>query len=310
LKILRRLVVLLVLLGAVGVYVGAGFFEVAPDEEAVILRIGRYHRTEGPGLRWRLLVIEKVQKRRVTVTQTEEVGFRTTSPGPPPEYEERPEERRMLTGDENLVSVEFVLQYRIIDLPNYLFSVEEVSKIIRDVAESAVREVVANRPIDAILTEARGPIEAEAKLLIQTLLDGYGAGIDVQNIQLQDVEPPDPVKDAFADVVTAKQDRERMILEAQGYADQVVPQARGKAKELVNQATGYRDSKILEARGRADRFLALFAEYRKAPQVTRERLYLETLDQILPKVEKVIIEEGQADKLLPYLPLPRRGKIE
>ena len=185
-----------------------------------------------------------------------------------------------------------------------------MSKIIRDVALSAVREVVANRPIDAILTEARGPIEDEAELLIQTLLDGYGAGIAVQNVQLQDVEPPDPVKDAFADVVTAKQDRERMILEAQGYADQVVPLARGKAKQLVNQAIGYRDSQILEARGRADRFLALFAEYRKAPEVTRERLYLETLDQVLPRVEKVIIEESQAERVLPYFPLPRRGELK
>jgi membrane protease subunit HflK len=310
LKVLRRLLLVLVLLGAVGVYVAAGFFEVAPDEQAVILRLGRYDRTEGPGLRWRLLLLDKLEKRRVTITQTEEFGFRTTSPGPPPQYEEFPEERRMLTGDENVVSVEFVLQYRIIDLPKYLFSVQEVPQIIRDVAESAAREVVAKRPIDTILTEARGPIEDEAKLLIQTLLDTYDAGIEVQNVQLQDVEPPGEVKDAFADVVTAQQDRERMILEAQGYADQVVPQARGKAKELVNQATGYRDSQILEARGRADRFLALFAEYRKAPEVTRERLYLETLDQVLPKLEKVIIEEGQADKVLPYFALPRRGKIE
>jgi membrane protease subunit HflK len=276
----------------------------------VILRLGRYNRTEGPGLRWRLLLLEKMERRRVTVTKTEEFGFRAGALGPPPEYEDRPEERRMLTGDENVVSVEFVLQYRIIDLPKYLFSVQEVSEIIRDIAESAVREVVANRPIDAILTEARGPIEDEAKLLIQSLLDSYGAGIEVQNVQLQDVEPPDPVKDAFADVVTAKQDRERMILEAQGYADQVVPRARGKAKQLVNQAIGYRDSQILEARGRADRFLALFAEYRKAPEVTRERLYLETLDQILPRVEKVIIEESQAERVLPYFPLPRRRELK
>jgi membrane protease subunit HflK len=309
-KLLRRAAIAVAVLAGVGLYVAAGLFEVAPDEEAVVLRLGRYARTESPGLRWRLLGLEKLEKRQVTVTQTEEFGFRTLSPGPPAEYEERPEEKRMLTGDENVVDVEFVLQYRIIDLPKFLFSVQEVPQIIRDVAESAAREVIAQRPIDAILTEARGPIEDEAAILIQTLLDSYGAGIEIQNVQLQDVEPPDPVKDAFADVVTAKQDRERMILEAQGYADQVVPQARGEAKKLVNQARGYRESQILEARGRADRFLALFQEYRKAPEVTRERLYLETLDEILPGVEKVIIEEGQADNVLPYLQLPRGGKSE
>jgi membrane protease subunit HflK len=309
-KLLKRAAIVVVLLAVAGLYIAAGLFEVAPDEEAVVLRLGRYARTEGPGLRWRALGLEKLEKRQVTVTQTEEFGFRTVSPGPPRDYEERPEEKRMLTGDENVVDVEFVLQYRIVDLPKYLFAVQDVPQIIRDVAESAVREVVAGRPIDTILTEARGPIEDEAEILIQSLLDRYEAGIEVQNVQLQDVEPPDPVKDAFADVVTAKQDRERMILEAQGYGDQVVPQARGEAKKLVNQAQGYRDSEILEARGRADRFRALYEEYRKAPEVTRERLYLETLDEVLPGVEKVILEEGQADNVLPYLPLPRRGKAE
>jgi membrane protease subunit HflK len=309
-KLLRRFLVLLVLLGAVGVYGFFGLYEVAPDEQAVVLRLGRYNRTEGPGLRWRLPVLEKVETRRVTVTLEEEFGFRTVSPGPPAEYEDRPEESRMLTGDENLVMVEFVLQYRIVDLAKHLFGVREVSLIVRDVAESAVREVVAKGPIDAVLTEVKGPIETEAELLIQNLLDTYDAGIQVQNVQLQDVEPPDPVKDAFADVVSAEQDRERMILEAQGYADQVVPKARGEAKEVLNQAEGYRQSQILEAQGRADRFLSVLAEYRKAREVTRERLYLEMLDDVLPRVETVIIEEGQADKVLPYLPLSRKGKLE
>jgi membrane protease subunit HflK len=307
---LRRFVVVLVLLGAAGLYVALGLYEVAPDEEAVVLRLGRYSRTEGPGLRWHLPVLEKFETRRVTVTLEEEFGFRTVSAGPPPEYEERPEESRMLTADENLVMVEFVLQYRIVDLAKYLFGVREVSEILRDVAESAVREVVAKGPIDDVLTEVKGPIEDESELLIQTLLDNYGAGIHVQNVQLQDVEPPDPVKEAFADVVGAEQDRERMILEAQGYADQVVPQARGEAKQLVNQAEAYRESLVLEARGRADRFLAVLTEYRKAPEVTRERLYLETLQEVLPRVETIILEEGQADKVLPYLPLSRRGKVE
>lgn len=216
----------------------------------------------------------------------------------------------MLTGDENVVNAEFVLQYRIIDLRQHLFNVRDVDAVVRDVAQSAVREVIAKHPIDSILTEARGLIEEEAEFLIQTILDSYGAGVEIQNVQLQDVEPPAPVKDAFAEVASAEQDRERLILEAQGYADQIVPKARGEAKEILNQAEGYRQSRILEAQGRADRFEALLVEYRKAPEVTRERLYLETLQDVMPRVDKVIIEEGQADKVLPYLPLPRRGRSE
>jgi membrane protease subunit HflK len=309
-KLLRRLIWLAVLLGGAALYAAAGLYEVAPDEEAAILRLGRYDRTVGPGLQWRPLFIEKVEKRRVTVTIEEEFGFRTVSAGPPPEYEDRPKEKRMLTGDENVVNVEFVVQYRIIDLRGYLFRVRDVEEVVRDVAQSAVREVIAKHLIDAILTEARGPIEEEAELLIQTVLDSYGAGVDIQNVQLQDVEPPAPVKDAFAEVASAEQDRERLILEAEGYADQIVPQARGAAKEILNQAEGYRQSRVLEAEGRADRFGALLVEYRKAPEVTRERLYLETLQVVMPRVDKVIIEEGQADRVLPYLPLPRRGRTE
>ena len=305
LKTLRRFVIVLVLLGVSGLYTALGFFEVAPDEQAVVLRLGRYDRTVGPGLRWHLVGVEEIEKRRVTVTLEEEFGFRTVSPGPPPQYEDRPTESRMLTGDENLVNVEFVLQYRIVDLKSYLFKVEDVPQMVRDVGAAAVREIVAKHPIDDVLTQVKGPIEDEARELVQEILDAHGAGVDVQNIQLQDVEPPDPVKDAFADVVSAGQDRERKILEAEGYADQVVPRARGAAKELVNRAEGYRDSLILEAQGKAARFLALHAEYVKAPEVTRERLYLETLQEVLPRVEKVIIERAHADKVLPYLPLSR-----
>ncbi|MEE8556363.1 MAG: protease modulator HflK, partial [Myxococcota bacterium] len=200
LKTLRRFVVVVALLGVSGLVAVLGFVEVAPDEQAVVLRLGRYDRTMEPGLRWHLVGVEEIEKRRVTVTLEEEFGFRTVSPGPPPVYEDRPTESRMLTGDENLVNVEFVLQYRIIDLAKYLFSIEDVPQILRDVGAAAVREVVAKHPIDDVLTQVKGPIEDEARELVQEILDAHGAGVDVQNIQLQDVEPPDPVKDAFADV--------------------------------------------------------------------------------------------------------------
>jgi membrane protease subunit HflK len=306
--VLRWVLVLSLLGAAAGLYVAAGLFEVAPDEEAVVLRLGRYHRTEGAGLRWAAPLIEKAEVVRVTVTLEKEFGFRTISPGPPPEYEERPAEKRMLTTDENFVNVEFVVQYRISSLEDYLLRLADVSDVVRDVAESAVREVVAKHSIDDVLTQAKGPIEAESELVMQTLLDSYQSGIEIQNVQLQDVEPPDLVKDAFADVVSADQDRERLILEGEGYADQVVPRARGEAMQVLNEAEAYKRSRILGAEGEADRFLALLFEYRKAPAVTRERLYLETVEEVLPRIEKVIIEEGQADKVLPYLPLPRRGR--
>ena len=308
LRLLRWGVTVLVVAGGAALYGAAGLFEVAPDEETIVLRLGRYHRTEGPGLRWAAPFLEKTEQRRVTVTLEEEFGFRTVSAGPPVEYEERPKERRMLTTDENFVDVEFVVQYRIADLQKYMLRLADVREVVRDTAMSAVREVVAKHTIDQVLTEAKGLIEAESELLIQTLLDSYEAGLDIQNVQLQDVEPPDPVKNAFAEVVSAEQDRERLILEGRGYADQVVPRARGEAKQTLNEAEAYRQSRILEAEGEADRFLALLVEYRKAPEVTRERLYLETLQEILPGIDKVIIEEGQAERVLPYLPLPRRGR--
>lgn len=300
----RRIAALGVALGVVA-YGYVSFYQVQPDEQVVVVRLGRYARTVGPGLHWYARGIERIEKRRVTLTLEEEFGYRTVSPGPPVQYEDRPAEKRMLTGDSNLVDVEFAVQYRIGDLANYMFNVREVREILRDVAQATMREVVAKSPIDDVLTEVKGPIEDEAHARIQEVLDGYGAGIVIQTVQLQDVEPPDPVKDAFADVASAKQDRERLVLEARGYADQVVPRARGEAQELLHQASGYREARILGSRGDADRFLALLSEYKRAPFVTRARLYLETLEMVLPGMEKVIVEEGQADHVLPYLPLGR-----
>ena len=238
-KLLRRVLILLVLLGLLGGgYVWMGLAQIEPDEQAVVLRLGRWTRTLEPGLRWHAPGLERLEKRRVTVTREQEFGYRTLSPGPPPEYEDRPEEKRMLTGDANLADVEFVIQYRIIDLAAYLFKLKDVPAVLRDVSQAVMREVVAKSPIDDVLTAVKGPIQDEARERIQEVLDGYGAGVLIQSVQLQDVEPPAPVQAAFADVASAEQDRERLILEAQGYADQVVPRARGDVQELLNQARG------------------------------------------------------------------------
>jgi membrane protease subunit HflK len=310
LKLASRLALVLVLvLVLAGAYVSMGFVQIEPDEQGVVLLLGRFVRTLEPGPRWHARWLERVEKRRVTVTLEQEFGYRTVAPGPPPEYEDRPEEKRMLTGDANLADVEFVIQYRISDLAKYLFKVKDVPKVIRDVSQAAMREVVAKSPIDDVLTAVKGPIQDEARERIQEVLDSYVTGVLIQTVQLQDVEPPDPVKDAFADVASAEQDRERLILEAQGYADQVVPRARGEVQELLNQAQAYRETRVLLSRGEAKRFKAMLSEYERAPEVTRERLYLETLEAILPRMEKVIIEEGHSEKVLPYLPLGRKEVV-
>ena len=307
-KLLARFAVILVILGALGFYLALGYFQLEPDQQAVVLRLGRYHRTVGPGPHFHLLFLETVERERVIV-EREEFGFRTIDPTAQ-EYADRPHEKRMLTQDTNLIDVEFVVQWQINDIAAYRFTAATVPKLIRDAAQAAMREVVAQHAIDGVITTERGQIASASKQLMQELLDGYGAGVTILEVKLQEVDPPDEVKDAFRDVITAGQDRERLILEARGYADQIIPIARGESQALVNAAEAYKETRILEARGEAERFDALLVEYRKAPEVTRERLYIETLEEILPGMEKVIIEEGKSERVLPYLPLGPARRAE
>jgi membrane protease subunit HflK len=309
LKFLRRSGYLVVLLGLAAAYGLFGVFQIGPSEEGVVLRLGGYVRTVTEGPHWRALGIETVERRLVAV-EREEFGFRTIAVGPPAQYEDVPEERLMLTGDANLVDVEFVVRYQISDLAAWQFNVADGRGVIRDAAQAAIREVVATHPIDEVLTGGRTAIALATRDLLQKVLDAYGAGVRVLAVQLQEVEPPDPVKDSFRDVASAQQDRERTILEAQGYHDQIVPRARGEKEALINSAQAYSERRVLAAKGESDRFLALLAEYRKAPEVTRERLYIETLETILPGMDKVIIEGGTGDNLLPYLPLGRKGRSQ
>jgi membrane protease subunit HflK len=302
-----RILPLLILAAGLALWAWQGFYDVAPDEQAIVLRLGRYDRTVDPGrVHWHAPGLETVLKQRVTTTLREEFGYRTTNAATGV-VEEHPEEKIMLTSDENLVDVDFVVQYRIGDVRDYLlnFRPEEREAVLRDAARAAVRSVVAQNPIDQVLT-ARGLIHDAAREQLQATLDGYRAGVHVENIQLQDVAAPEPVREAFADVASAQQDRERAVLEAQGYADKVVPEARGRSEETVNLAHAYHDRRILEAQGEVAGFKAVFDQYKKAPEVTRQRLYLETMESILPKMDKVILERGATDQLLPYLPLPRR----
>ncbi len=296
-----NVVLLLAALGAIGAWSYTGLYQLEPGQAAIILNFGRLARVETePGLRWHLPPpIASHEFVAVDTLEREDFGdadaVEAQLAGP------ALEEAAMQTRDNNIVYLGFVVQYRIGDPVNARFRVAERRDILRDAAQAAVREVVGRTSIDGVLSEGRGAVEDETQELLQQLLDGYEAGIEVTSVQLQEVQPPPLVRHAFDDVIAAAQDRDRQIQEARGYENEVVPRARAEAAELEAEASGYREAKVAEARGEAARFEALLVEYQRAPEVTRQRLYLEAMEEVLPRVQKLIIEPGTAT-LLPYLP--------
>ena len=301
-------------------YALSGIFIVAPDERGIVLRFGRVVREADPGPGYHLpWPIEQVLKPSVTQIRKEEFGFRTIDVGPPARYRDEDVEALMLTGDENIVKLQFIVQYRVKPGENgptdYLFNVRDQSETLRDTAEAAMREVLGRNDIDDALTEGKERIQDDAQRLLQQILDRYGIGLEVVTLQLQDVDPPDQVSDAFKDVIGAQQDKEQLINAANGYANDVVPKARGQAAQLVNEAEAYKAVKLQDATGAAQRFLALAEEYDKAKDVTRERLYLETMEEVMGRVKKILLDEVAAKQVVPYLPLdqvvkPRTGSAE
>jgi len=223
-----------------------------------------------------------------------------------------PEESLMLTGDENIVDVDFTVLWRIAPdgVGNFLFNIQNPEGTVKAVAESAMREVIGRSDIQPILTGARNTVEAAVHQLMQKTLDGYGAGIMIQQVQLQKVDPPQQVIDAFRDVQAARADLERLQNEAQTYANRVIPDARGRAAQVLQQAQGYKEQTIAEAKGQAARFLSVFDEYKKAPDVTRQRIYLETMEHVLGPAEKIVLDSGGAggQGVVPYLPLNELGR--
>jgi membrane protease subunit HflK len=293
---------------ALALWLVSGVFIVAPDERGIVLRFGRFVREVDPGPSYHLpWPIEQVIKPSVTQVRKEEFGFRTVSVGPPARYQDVAQEALMITGDENIVKLQFIVQYRIRPDGNgardFLFNLRNPQGSMRDAAEAAMREVSGRTRIDEVLTEGRRAVEEDAQEVLQAILDRYRAGIQVLAVKLQDVDPPDQVSDAFKDVISAQQDRERMINEARGYANDVVPRARGQAAQLVNEAEAFRESKVRDATGVAERFVALQEAYASAKDVTRMRLYLETMEQVLPQTNKILIDESAAKQMIPYLPL-------
>jgi membrane protease subunit HflK len=290
------------------VYAGTGIYIVAPDERGIVLRFGRVVREADPGPGYHLpWPFEEVIKPPVTRILKEEFGFRTVSVGPPARYQSVDPEALMLTGDENIVKLQFIVQFKVKTGPtgatDFLFNVRDPQDTVRDAAEAAMREVLGRNDIDNALTEGKEQIQQDAQALLQRILDQYQVGLEVVTVKLQDVDPPNQVSDAFKDVISAQQDKERLINEARGYANDVVPKARGQAAQLLNEAQGYSAAKVQEASGAAQRFIALQDEYEKAKDVTRLRLYLETMEQVLPRVHKIILDDVAGKSVVPYLPL-------
>ena len=294
-------------------------FSVKPDEQGVVLRFGKYDRWVGPGLHYKLpFPVEEVLLPKVTRENSIEIGLRTVGTRGGTASRDVPEESLMLTGDENIVDVDFVVFWRIktggpdakskqTGAEQYLFNIQNPETTVKEVAESAMREVVGQNDIQPILTGARQKTEAAVEALMQTTLDAYGAGIEITRVQLQKVDPPGKVIDSFRDVQAARADQERLQNEARAYANKIVPEARGEAERILQGAQGYREQTVAEAVGQAARFQKVYDEYKKAPEVTRKRMFLETMERVFNGTDKIILDQSGSGGVVPYLPLNELG---
>ena len=278
-----------------------GVYTVGPDEVGVVQRFGKYDRTVQSGLNYHMpFPIETVKTPKVTEVKRIEVGFRTVGKN---QYRTVERESLMLTGDENIVDAELIVQYKIKEPINYLFNFIGPELTLREASEASLRTVIGRHNIDEALTSGKLMIQEETKELLQIILDKYGTGVQVVAVQLQDVSPPKQVIDAFKDVASAKEDKNRMINEAEGYRNDVIPKARGEAQAMIREAEGFRESRIKRAEGDVAKFKAILKEYKKAKDVTRERLYLAAMEESLPGLEKYIVPNGEDGNLLNLLNL-------
>ena len=295
----------LVLIAVVILVLLQGVFIVAPDEEGVVKRFGDVVRTVGPGPHLKIPLFESVLQPKVTAVHRIEVGFRTDRQG---RQQQLPREALMLTGDGNIVAAEFIVQYKIKDAKEYLFRVDEVEETIQKAAEASMREIVGKNQIDELLTTGKAQIQSDTQVLLQGILDDYQAGVSVQLVQLQDVDPPEAVAAAFKDVQSAKEDREKLINQSESYRNDIIPRAKGEAAQIVNQARGFAQARINRAEGEANRFVKTLREYNQAKDIISKRIYIETMEEILPGIDKVIIDGKAGDRVLPYLPLDRLNR--
>jgi membrane protease subunit HflK len=289
-----------------GLWLASGFYRVLPDEQGVVLRFGKYVNQTQPGLHYHLpYPIETAVTPKVTRVNRIDVGYRSAADtGRATSVSDVPEESLMLTGDENIVDIDYSVFWIIKDAGKFLFNIQAPEDTVKSVAETAMREVIARYDIQSILTEGRAQVEIDTQEIMQEILDSYDSGISITQVQTQKADPPNQVIDAFRDVQAAKADKERAQNEAESYANDVIPRARGEAAQVLQQAEAYKREVVALAEGEASRFLSIYNEYRKAKTVTQERMYLETMEKVMADINKIIIDKESGSGVVPYLPLP------
>ncbi|HSI77867.1 MAG TPA: FtsH protease activity modulator HflK [Lunatimonas sp.] len=296
-KVIIGIIVLIIL--------GTAIKTVGPEEEGVVIQLGQYDRTVQPGLNFIIPFFETMYKIPVQRQLKQEFGFRTSDLRQPSEYTKTgfSDESMMLTGDLNLTDVEWVIQYRIVNSYNFLFRVRNAEKTLKDMSESAMRKIVGDRTVNEVLTVGRQEIATSVEVLLQEMCDEYENGIRIDQVVLQDVNPPEPVKPSFNAVNEAQQERETLINQAEAEYNRVIPRARGEATETVQLAEAYALNRVNRAKGEADRFNSIYEAYIQAPEVTKQRIYLETMERVLPKIGNKIITDEKGGNVLPLLNL-------
>lgn len=290
-----------VILGALGLlWLASGVYVVEPGHKGVVRTFGKETARTEPGLNYRYpWPFQRVDVVSVEQIRRIEVGFRAG--------QRVNEEAMMLTGDENIVEAQMVVQYRVADPSKYLFRLRDPESTLRGATEVALRSVVGGMTIDQVMIEERARVQEDTRAFVQRLMDDYQSGLAITELKLQAADPPDQVRDAFHDVVRAREDREKLINQARGYQADILPKARGEAQKILREAEGYREQRVLLATGEAARFLSVLAEYEKAKDVTRDRLHLETIEKILPDIDKIVVGGDLSQRLLPLLPLNAAG---
>jgi membrane protease subunit HflK len=285
------------------------FFTVEPEEVGVIVRLGKFIETVEPGLNYKIPLVDQVEKVPVERQLKQEFGYRTVSAGTQSRYQKAgyEDESLMLTGDLNLADVEWVVQYRINDPYSYLFKVRNAESTLSDISEAAMRQIVGDRTVNEVLTVGRAEVAIEVQNLIQELVQEYELGITIEQVVLQDINPPNPVKPSFNAVNEAQQERETLINQAKADYNRVIPRARGEAEETIQRAEGYASERINRAEGEVSRFNDLYAEYIKAPEVTKRRIFLETMEEVIPNMGKKIITDESGNSVLPLLQMQLEG---
>jgi len=293
-----------ILVVALIVWMFTGIYIVQEGERGVVTRFGKYIDTTMPGPHWHIpSPVDSVTKVKVDENRASEIGFREkTSSGRSASH--IPKEALMLTQDENIVDIKFVVQYNVSDAKNYLFNVRDPDLTLQQATESAVREVIGKSKMDFVLTEGQSDIADRAEILLQKILDRYETGLNVISVNLQSAQPPQEVKHAFEDAIKAREDQQRLINNAEAYSNDIIPKARGNAARQLEESNGYKARVVARAEGEADRFSSLLTEYKRAPQVTRQRLYLETMEEVLSNTTKVMLDVKGGNNLL-YLPLDK-----